>query len=259
MVKNTLLRDDAGRYSINFAQLEAQLSAGVKLMMICNPHNPVGRAWSREELETMYQLCKRYETTLISDEIHSGFVYEKDAFTSVLLLDTAKDAKIAVLTSATKTFNIAGLRQAVLLTRNQVIKSAITTFMDHVGASGVNIFALEATEAAYRYGDAWLEGLLPYLDAARALLKRELSARLPKAVLSPIEATYMGWIDLRAYGLSGKELMDATYAEGVAFSEGSFFDSESGDGFLRINFACPHSQTLKALELLERAVKKHAR
>jgi len=259
VVKNTLLRDDAGRYSINFAQLEAQLSAGVKLMMICNPHNPVGRAWSREELETIYQLCKHYGTTLISDEIHSGFVYDKDAFTSVLLLDTAKDAKIAVLTSATKTFNIAGLRQAVLLTRNQAIKTAITTFMDHVGAFGVNIFALEATEAAYRHGDAWLEGLLPYLDEARALLRRELTARLPKAVLSPIEATYMGWIDLRAYGLSCKELMDATYAEGVAFSEGSFFDSESGDGFLRINFACPHSQTLKALELLERAVKKHAR
>lgn len=258
VVRNDLLRDGEGRYAINFAQLEAQLSAGVKMMLICSPHNPVGRVWSREELERTYRLCKLYGTTLIADEIHAGFVYEQGAFTSALLLDTAKDAKIAVLTSATKTFNIAGLRQAVLLTRNQSLKITVTDFMDRVGASGVNIFALEATAAAYRHGDAWLEGLLKYLDEARTLLRRELGARLPKAVLSPIQATYMGWIDLRAYGMTGKELMDATYAEGVALTEGTFFDSEGGDGFLRFNFACPHSQTLQALELLERAVKKHA-
>jgi cystathionine beta-lyase len=259
VVRNPLIRDDAGRYQIDFEQLEAQLKSGVKLMMICSPHNPVGRAWSRRELEQMYALCKRYGVTLIADEIHSGFVYEQGAFASVLLLDEVKNAKIAVLTSATKTFNIAGLRQAVLLTRNQAIKTAIMKFLDRVGASGVNIFALEATEAAYRYGDAWLDGLLNYLDAARGLLKRELEARLPDAVLSPVEATYMGWIDLRAYGMTGKELMEATYQEGVALMEGSFFDRETGGGFLRLNFACPHSQTLKALELLERAVKKHAR
>ncbi len=259
IIPNTLIRDQEGRYSINFTQLEAQLGTGVKLMMICSPHNPIGRVWKREELERIYALCKRYGTILLSDEIHAGFVYDNAAFTSMLLLDEAKDAKIAVLTSATKTFNIAGLRQAVLLTRNQAIKTAITKFMDHVGASGENIFALEATQAAYTHGDAWLTGLMKYLHEARALLQRELAERLPKAILSPIEATYMGWIDLRAYGLSGKELMDATYEEGVALMEGTFFDREQGDGFLRINFACPHSQTLEALKLLERAVKKHAR
>ncbi|MFH1513585.1 MAG: PatB family C-S lyase [Bacillota bacterium] len=253
--QNRLVRDADGRYQINFIQLEAQLQTGVKLLMICSPHNPVSRVWSRQELERMYSLCKRYGTILLADEIHAGFVYKKGAFTSALLLDDAKDAKIAVLTSATKTFNIAGLRQAVLLTRNQAIRETITKFMDRVGASGVNIFALEATEAAYRGGDAWLDALLIYLDAARALVKRELHQRLPKAILTPIEATYMGWIDLRAYGLSGNELMEATYREGVALMDGRFFDREEGDGFLRINFACPHSQTRKALELLERAVK----
>jgi len=259
VVKNPLFRDADGRYQIDFGQLETQLKAGVKLMMICNPHNPVGRAWSRRELEQTYALCKRYGAALIADEIHSGFVYEKGAFTSALLLDEAKDASIAVLTSATKTFNIAGLRQAVLLTRNQAIKTALTEYMDRIGALGVNIFALEATEAAYRYGGAWLDGLLEYLDAARAIVKRELQTRLPEAALSPIEATYMGWIDLRAYGLTGDELTEATHAEGVALTNGTFFDSELGEGFLRINFACPHSQTLKALELLERAIKKHER
>ena len=107
VVRNPLLRDDAGRYQINYDQLETQLKSGVKLMMICNPHNPVGRAWSREELEQTYALCSRYGVTLVADEIHAGFVYGESAFTSLLLLDTAKDAKMAVITSATKTFNIA--------------------------------------------------------------------------------------------------------------------------------------------------------
>ena len=257
IVKNQLVRDADGRYQIDFGQLEAQLKEGIKLMLLCNPHNPVSRTWSREELAGIYALCKRYGTTLIADEIHSAFVYEQGAFTSALLLDEAKDAKIVVLNSATKAFNIAGLRQAVLMTRNQAMKDAMVQTMERTGAAGVNIFALEATEAAYRDGDTWLDALLAYLDTARGIVKEELSKRLPEAVLTPIEATYMGWIDFRAYGMSGEELMAATHAEGVALTDGRFFDRELGDGFLRINFACPHSQTRQAMELLERAILKH--
>ena len=226
-------------------------------MVICNPHNPIGRAWSRAELTDIYTLCKRYDTTLIADEIHSAFVYDDKPFISALLLDTAKDAKIVVLNSATKAFNIAGLRQAALLTRNQKLKAAIMETMERTGAAGVNIFALEATEAAYRDGDAWLDGLLKYLDVARKLVERELSERLPEAVLSPVEATYMAWIDLRAYGMTSKQLMEVTYREGVALTEGTFFGKETGEGFLRLNFACPYSQTIKAMELLEQAIKKN--
>jgi cystathionine beta-lyase len=259
VVKNALVRDASGRYQIDFGDLEKKLKTGIKLMVICSPHNPVSRAWSRGELERIVALCRRYGTTLAADEIHSDFVYETGAFTSALLLDEAKDAKIVVMTSATKSFNIAGLRQAVMLTRNREIKDGIARFLDNVGAAGINIFALEATEAAYRDGDAWLDALLEYLDAARKLVGRELEKRLPEAVLTPIEATYMGWIDFRAYGLTSDELMDATHREGVALMDGRFFGREEGEGFLRINFACPHSQTIQALELLERAIRKHAR
>ncbi|HPF87100.1 MAG TPA: PatB family C-S lyase [Candidatus Limiplasma sp.] len=257
IARNSLLRDAQGRYSMNFAQMEEQLKSGTKLMILCNPHNPVGRVWSRAELEQMYTLCKRYGTTVVVDEIHAGFVYDRDAFTSMLLIDQAKDAKIVVLNSATKTFNIAGLQQSVLLTRNQALKDQMTEYTANVGAVSGNIFGLEATEAAYRYGDDWLRGLLAYLDEARTIVKEELAKRLPEAILSPIEATYMGWMDLRAYGLTSAELMDATHRQGVAFTDGQFFDKELGDGFLRINFACPHCQTRKALELLEKAVKEN--
>ena len=259
VAQNPLVRDMSGKYQIDFEDLEAKLKTGIKLMVLCSPHNPVSRVWSREELERIVALCRRYGTALAADEIHSDFVYEPGTFTSALLLDTAKDAKIVVMTSATKSFNIAGLRQAVMLTRNPEIRDGIAKFLENVGAAGINIFALEATEAAYRDGDAWLSALLKYLDEARTLVKRELTERLPEAVLTPVEATYLGWIDLRAYGLTGDELMDVTHREGVALTDGRFFGRETGEGFLRINFACPHSQTVKALELMERAIKKHAR
>jgi cystathionine beta-lyase len=257
VIRNPLLRDEQGRYTVNFEQLEAQLAGGVKLMVLCSPHNPVSRVWSRQELTDTYALCKRYGVTLLADEIHAAFVYGPGAFTSALAVDEAADAKIVAFHSATKAFNIAGLRQAAMLTRNRELKDQIMRTMERTGAAGVNIFALEATQAAYSGGDAWLDALLQYLDAARALVQSELSARLPKAVLTPVEATYMGWIDFRAYGLTGKQLMEATYREGVALTDGRFFDPETGDGFLRINFACPHSQTRKAMELLERAIKNN--
>ncbi len=257
--RNPLVRGADGWYRIDFEDMEKKLKTGIKLLIICSPHNPVSRLWSREELEQTAALCRRYGTTLAADEIHSDFVYEKGTFTSALLLDEAKDAKIVVMTSATKSFNIAGLRQAVVLTRNSAIRDGIAMFLKNVGAAGINIFALEATETAYRDGDAWLDALLSYLDEARQLVRRELNKRLPEAVLTPIEATYMGWIDFRAYGLTSEELMEVTHREGVALMDGRFFDRETGDGFLRINFACPHSQTMKALELLERAIRKNAR
>ena len=118
-----------------------------------------------------------------------------------------------------------------------------------------NIFGMTATEAAYAHGDAWLDGLLDYLREAEKLLRRELSARLPEAVLSPMNATYLGWLDLRAYGFTTEELMKRTHQAGVAFTPGTFFGGEAGEGFLRFNFACPHSQTLEAVRRLEAALK----
>ena len=254
LVKNPLLRDSQGYYTMDFDGMQAAFQNGVKLMLLCSPHNPVGRVWTREELTRVYGLCKQYDVTLVSDEIHSGFVYAQGSFTSALALDEHTDAKLTVLTSASKTFNLAGLRQATLLTRNQAQKAGILRDMKSAGVVAGNIFSMVATEAAFRYGDEWLAALVRYLDKGRALLGCELAKRLPKAVMSPPEATYLAWIDLRAYGFTTRELMERTYAQGVAFSSGAFFDQQLGEGFLRFNFACPHSQTLEAVRRLEMAL-----
>ena len=254
LVPNPLVHDENGYYRMDFEGMEAAFQSGVKLALLCSPHNPVGRVWSREELTRVYSLCARYDVTLVVDEIHADFVFAKGAFTDALLLDTSEQAKIIVLSSASKTFNIAGLRQAVMLTRNQKLRQLIHADLRQGGVVAGNIFSFAATEAAYRYGDEWLETLIRYLDESRALLKNELARRLPKAVMSPLEATYLAWIDLRAYGLSTDELMKRTYEQGVAFTSGLFFDRQLGEGYLRFNFACPHSQTLEAVKRLENAI-----
>ena len=255
IVENPLIRDEKGRYSMDFDDLERKCAQGAKLMLLCNPHNPASRPWNREEIARLTDILGRYGVTLISDEIHEDFVFDKDAFTPVLNVLTGEDAPVAALTSASKTFNLAGLQQAVLLTRNQEIKRAMTEDMNQAGVVSGNIFALIAAEAAYAEGDAWLDGMLDYLRDGRRILVSELQDRLPKAVLTPLEATYLGWLDLRAYGMSTEELTRRTHAAGVAFTEGTFFGKQLGEGFLRINIACPHSQTREAMARLEKAIK----
>lgn len=143
-------------------------------------------------------------------------------------LDEREQANIVVLTSADKAFNPAGLRQATLLTRNLALQKTMIDDMLHAGVVAGNIFSYTATEAAYRYGDEWLDALIAYLDEGRKLLRAELNARLPLAIMSPMETTYLAWVDLRAYGLTTAEMMRRTYANNVAFSSGLFFGKSLG-------------------------------
>ena len=249
-----LLRDTQGYYTMDYAGMEDAFRDGVKLMLLCNPHNPVGRLWRREELTRLYTLLEQYGVTLISDEIHMDFVLNGGTFVSALSLDEREQAKIVVLTSASKTFNLAGLRQATLISRNRELRHAMLHDMRQAGVEAGNLFSFVATEAAFRYGDAWLDGLIAYLAEGERRLRNELAKRVPKAVMSPLEATYLAWIDLRAYGLRTDELMRRCYAQDVAFSPGVYFGKQTGEGFLRINFACPHSQTMEAVMRLEKAI-----
>lgn len=249
-----LIRDEAGRYTMDLAAVERACQEGAKLMFLCNPHNPVGRAWTREELQALWRVLEKYDVILISDEIHEDFVYERGAFTPMLGLVEAKDAKIISLTSASKTFNLAGLQQAAAFSRNKALLKAMTQQMRNTGVVQGNIFAMTATEAAFRYGDEWLDQMLAYIKKGERLLRDELSKRLPKAVLSPLEATYLGWLDLRAYGWSTAELMERCRSAGVEFTPGTFFGKKAGKGFLRVNLACPHSRIVQAAQQLEKAL-----
>ena len=202
-------------------------ASGCKALVLCNPHNPVSRAWKREELQALIDLLARYGAYLIADEIHADFVYAPEQFVPVLSL--AQETVLS-LCAATETFNLAGLEQAAMLVPDEAVRAKINTEMERAGVRSGNLFALEGTRAAYEYGDAWLDGLMRYLDGNRKHLTALVKQELPKPVLTPMEATYLGWLDLRAYGMNCEELMARTLKHGVQFTEGTFF-GEGGEGF----------------------------
>ena len=233
-----LLRREDGRYDMDLGAVEAQLRDGAKLMVLCSPHNPVSRAWTREELEALTALLGRYGVPLISDEIHADFVFAPNTFVPVL--SVARE-NVVSLCAASKTFNIAGLQQASCVCPDPALREKLRKQKDACGITCGNLFALEATRAAYQHGDAWLDGLMRYLDGNRRRLAEMTAELLPRAVLTPLEATYLGWLDLRAWGYDGEELARRCEAAGVCFTGGTFF-GDSGDGFLRVNIACPRRQ-----------------
>lgn len=245
-----MLLDEKGRYSMDFAGIERQLRDGAKLMILCNPHNPASRAWTKDELTALVALLEKYNVPLVSDEIHADFVYAPNTFVPALSIT---EKNVLSLCAASKTFNLAGLQQACCICPDEKIRAAFRAVMDKAGVHAGNIFALEATRAAYNEGDAWLDGLLAYLDGNRRHLAALIAEHLPKAVLTPIEATYLGWMDLRAYGFSEEELMRRTLAAGVQFTGGKFF-GDNGEGFLRINIGCPRRNITEGILRLKKAL-----
>ena len=242
--------DENGRYSMDLAAVEAQLQQGAKMMVLCNPHNPVSRAWAKEELVALVALLDKYNAVLVSDEIHADFVYEPHTFHPILSI-TQKN--VLSLCAASKTFNLAGLQQACCICPDEKIRNAFRDEMNKAGVRAGNIFALEATRAAYNEGDAWLDGLMAYLDGNRQHLAAMVAEHLPKAVLTPMEATYLGWLDLRAYGYTSEELGERTLANGVMFTGGKFF-GDNGEGFLRINIGCPRANITEGILRLKKAL-----
>ncbi len=246
-----MLQDAQGRYSMDLAAVEAHLNAGAKLLLLCNPHNPASRVWSQEELSALITLLDKYDAYLASDEIHADFVYAPNTFIPALSIQRKR---VLSFCAASKTFNLAGLQQACCICMDADVRDAFRAQMDKAGVRSGNIFALEATRAAYNEGDDWLDGLLDYLDGNRQHLKKLVAEYLPKAILTPLEATYLGWLDLRAYGFHEEELMQRTIAAGVQFTGGKFF-GEQGDGFLRINIGCPRRNITEGIHRLAMALR----
>ena len=250
VVESPLVADENGRYTMNLAEMEEKLASGeAKAVMLCSPHNPVGRAWSREELAAVVALCRKYNAGLICDEIHADFVFAPGKHVSVLEIEGAREFAV-MLCAASKTFNVAGLEQSAIVCENEAIRAAIRSDMDASGIKAGNCFALAATRAAYTDCDAWLDGLKDYLMGSRDMVAEYIAANMPKVKVSPLEATYLMWLDCRALGLTQEELLDRIASVHVKVNDGLFF-GEMGRGFIRLNIGCPRSQIMAALERLK--------
>lgn len=253
IVKAPLVKNETGRYDLDFACIENELRNGVKCILFCNPHNPVSRAWSCDELTRLVELANVYGAVLVSDEIHADFVFAPYEFVSALSVPGAEKC-VVCLAAASKTFNVPGLQQATAFAVNEKLLDRMKKEANAAGVTSGNVFALAATQKAYTECDDWLDGMLAYLGESKRIIEEEIPRQLPKAVLSPIEATCLCWLDLRAYAPTTAELSARTKKHHVVFTGGTFFDEALGDGYLRLNFGCPHSMLREAIKRLAAAM-----
>lgn len=245
-----LLRD--GRYEIDFDDFESKLK-GAKLFILCSPHNPVGRLWSEAELRKMGQLCRQYGVTVISDEIHADLVYDGAKAVSIAALDDLADITICCM-SAAKSFNLAGLATSVVLVKNPSLRQPLASAIEKYHLFMGNSFGIEATIAAYRDSEDWLQALLTYLEGNRAFLLDAFERELPQLKMLKPEACYLAWIDFRALGLSDKAIADLLVNKArLALDPGLKF-GEEGTGFQRLNFGCPRSVLAEAVDRLKKAI-----
>lgn len=249
IVESPLVCGEDGRYTMDLTDMEGKLASGeAKAFMLCSPHNPCGRAWSEEELTAVVALCRRYGAPIVCDEIHADFVYAPNTHHSILTIPGAREIAV-MLCAASKTFNVAGLEQSAIVCDNEAVRKAIAEDMAASGVKAGNAFALAATRAAYTGCDAWLDGLMDYLAGSRDMVAAFVAERMPRVRLTPLEATYLMWLDCSALGLEQGELLARIRAAHVKVNDGLFF-GEQGRGFIRLNIGCPRSQILEALERL---------
>ena len=255
LVRNPLKQLKNGRYDIDFDDLKQKLSSGVKLMILCSPHNPIGRVWSKEDLLKIMLLCKQYQVLLLSDEIHCDLVFSDVTQTSLLAFNESDIQNIIVLNSPTKTFNIAGLSVSNVIIPNSHLRDSFAHALHKYGADNINILGVEAAIAAYRLGDEWLDALLRYLEENLAFLERYIEDELPVIKLIKPEATYLAWLDFNALPIAAEDIKPFLVEKaGVGLNEGTTFGPE-GIGYQRLNFACPRKTLVEGLEKIKQAVK----
>ncbi|MCD8190251.1 MAG: pyridoxal phosphate-dependent aminotransferase [Clostridiales bacterium] len=256
VVSSDLVLGSDGRYHVDFADFERKIVENqVKLFLLCSPHNPVGRVWRREDLLHMGELCRKYGVLVVSDEIHQDFVFGENRHLVFANLKPEFEAISITCTSPAKTFNLAGLQVSNLFIPNPDLRRTFRRQIAAAGYSQLNVIGLTAGEAAYRYGEPWYNGVMTYLEQNIAWLKAYLIRELPEIRMIEPEGTYLVWLDFRGLGLTGPELERLiVYKARLWLDSGAIF-GPAGEGFQRINMACPRSTLEQALEQLKRAVR----
>ena len=251
LLSNPLKFED-GCYRFDLDHFERCATEGARLLLLCSPHNPVGRVWQPEELQALLEICERHAITVVSDEIHADLLYPDKHHTPLARLNDGA-VKIITAVAPSKTFNIPGLALSALIVPDEKDRTAIAKAFGtlHVGAA--NPFSIAAFEAAYRDGAPWLDDLLDYLEATYQFVRTFLQKHLPLIKLIAPEGTYLLWLDCRAMGLNDKQLKQFFVQQsGVGLSPGIIF-GEQGSGFMRMNIAAPRSVIAEALEKIARA------
>ncbi len=248
VVSNDLVLTEDGTYKIDFADFEQKIIVnGIKLFLLCSPHNPVGRVWTKEELEKIGDICVKHGVTVVSDEIHNDFIWEG---THTVFAGIKKEfADISVTcTSPCKTFNLASMLISNIFIPNQILRRKFRKEMDRAGISQLSVLGLVATEAAYAHGDEWYAAMKNYVRDNIAFARAYVEENLPGVRMIDTQGTYLIWLDFRQTGLTVEQLdHKIIYEAGLWLDSGKIF-GKTGEGFERINVACPRAVLQEALD-----------
>ena len=253
-VINNRLINNGGRYEMNFEELERQAEdSSVKMMILCSPHNPVGRVWTKEELRRVSEICFANDVLLVSDEIHSDLVFRPNVHTPAASLSEELMMNTITCMAPSKTFNLAGVQVSDVIVPDRRLRRKLAGSLKSAGVMP-NVFGLAAQTAAYNEGEEWLEQLLEYLAGNLDFMENFITSELPEVKFRRPEGTYLAWLDFSGYGFTTEELQNRMKNKaGVALDDGYIF-GDGGEPCQRINFACPRSVLIKAMEKLRKGV-----
>ena len=256
IVDSTLVQREDGKYSIDFQDFEEKIvRENVKLFLLCNPHNPVGRVWTREELTTLGDICRKHDVIVVSDEIHGDLIFKGEHQVFANIKEEFQDFSV-VCTAPSKTFNIAGLQVSNIFIPNDELRRQFKKQIDAAGYSQLNAAGLAACEAAYRDGEEWYNAMISYVKENIAYTKSYIEQNIPQIKMTEPEGTYLVWMDFRELGLQESALEDLIVNKaGLWLDSGAMFGA-AGEGFQRINVACARATLTEALERLKKAVKE---
>ena len=254
-VVNNPLKLSNRKYFMDYDDLERKIDdPRVKLLILCSPHNPVGRVWQKEELIILGEICLEHKIMVISDEIHADILFKGYKHIPFASISPAFAHHSITCTAPSKTFNLAGLQTSTIIIPNKKYYKTYNNALDSLALDENNVFGLVALEAAYRYGEEWFEQLSSYLNENLEFLMKYFKEKIPKIEVIKPEGTYLVWLDCRQLGLSAKDLNNFMLNKArVALDDGYWFGTE-GEGFMRMNIACPRSVLEKALRRIEGAV-----
>jgi cystathionine beta-lyase len=255
LVQNTLIYGKDHKYYMDFEDFEQKIiQENVKLFLLCNPHNPVGRVWTREELIRIGDICHKHQVLVVSDEIHADFAFKGKHQVFANLKEEFAEMSITC-TSPTKTFNLAGLQVSNILIPNQKLRRAFRKQVNAAGYSQLGIMGLVGCKAAYENGEEWYQAMLQYVKENIAFTKSYVEEYLPGVTMAEHEGTYLLWLDFNGTGLGVEELEDLIVNKAKLWLDSGKIFGESGRGFQRINVACPRTVLKEALDRIRVCLK----
>lgn len=246
-----------GRYEMDFADMERKIvDYHVKMLLLCSPHNPVGRVWTKEELLRVGEICQKHGVMVVSDEIHADFTYAGHTHRVFASVKSEFADFTITCTAPSKTFNLAGLQNSNIFIPNRQLRHAYKKELSACGCGGTNCMGMAACQAAYEAGADWLEQLKQYLAGNLAYIRQFLREKLPDIALIEPEGTYLVWLDLRKLGLTEQQQRQLIVQDAKLWLDTGTLFGQGGEGFERINIACPRTTIEQAMQRLEHAVHK---